>query len=162
VATQRLTIANVGGEAAREIVERFAHWSERRNNGDSDPLGKAIDQFAGALRANAGSPPVLYFCEWFDHWSMGDMLPGVEFSDGNRFQVACLESPQVKLVAANLQTQFPEQRWLGTRLREALEACNKLAATSVLVILREPLGRSITDEEIVASLQPVPDWLLSL
>jgi hypothetical protein len=57
--------------------------------------------------------------------------------------------------------QFPESDWLVGRLREAVGAWEGLVERSVLVVLRQPVGGlvSVSDEELMASLDAIPSWL---
>jgi hypothetical protein len=61
--------------------------------------------------------------------------------------------------ASQCGDQFPEQRWLASRFQEASEAWRPLVVSTVIVVLREVLGGSATDEEVTASLKGVPQWL---
>jgi hypothetical protein len=90
---------------------------------------------------------------------MGDWVPGPGAVDGKRFQVACLSPRQTLAWAGQCGGQLPEQRWLAGRLREAAEGWGTVAERRVVVVVREVLGASTTDEELNASLRGVPDWL---
>ncbi len=54
--------------------------------------------------------------------------------------------------AEQYRNQFPEQQWLTTRLREAAEAWHLWAEPATVVILRQVLGPSYTDQDVKASL----------
>lgn len=80
MATQRITIAKVAGTAGDAVARRLGEWSTARLTTDPDEwsneqwpeqVRRAADQFADRLRANALAPPVVYFVEWADMWSMG-------------------------------------------------------------------------------------------
>jgi hypothetical protein len=49
--------------------------------------------------------------------------------------------------------------WLSKRLQEACRAWKPLVTNAVIVIVREPLGAIVEDEELMKSLESVPDWL---
>jgi hypothetical protein len=82
--TQRITVAKVGGAAADVVVRRLQEWSAARPTTDPNEWSSeqwprsvrhAADQFAVQLRAHALAPPVIYFTDWVDMWSMGDLFP---------------------------------------------------------------------------------------
>lgn len=125
MATQRITLAKVGGMAGQSIEGLFQHWIS------VDELQPELDRFAQALR-NAGClPPTLYFCEWVDCWSMGYGLPrlGDERAPvvrGEKFEASCFRFP-VSLRAPTLGDEpTQETKWLAARLREAEDAWAKL------------------------------------
>jgi hypothetical protein len=127
--------------------------------GEGNELAYTIDDFSHVLLANATGPPVVYFCQWMDSWLMGDKVPGPGTLSGQRFQASCLSSSDAAAWAAKCGEQFDEERWLAIRLQEAVKACQPSVDTAVLVILREVLGASISDEDMAASLSEVPAWL---
>jgi len=151
MAMQRLIVATLAGESAAVVAGLFQSW-----RAGSDPA--AVDRFCPALRANAPSLPIIYFCEWVDHWLMGDLVPGPEAVEGNQYQAACYLPEQALQWAARCGNQFPEQEWLACRLREAASAWGSTNPRAIVVV-REVLGGSTTDEHVSTSLQVIPDWL---
>jgi hypothetical protein len=151
MATQRVTIAGVAGKAGVAITALFRSW---RTNPDAD----AVDKLCARLRANGTSLPIVYFCEWVDRWSMGDLLPGPAAVAGQRYQATCLTPHQAAGWAAQCPAQFPEQSWLATRLGEAAVAWERVAERSVVVV-REILAASSDDSEVRESLGRIPSWL---
>jgi hypothetical protein len=120
-----------------------------------------VDRVCERLRANGTALPVVYFCEWVDRWLTGDRVPGPGAVEGKRFQVACLSPQQAVSWAGQCGSQFPEQEWLGGRLREAAQGWRSVAEPLAVVVVREVLGTSTTDEEVRAALHGVPSWLSS-
>ena len=55
--------------------------------------------------------------------------------------------------------QWPESDSYIARLREAVAAWQGLVERALLIVLRQPLGGSVSDEEIMAALQKKPDWV---
>jgi hypothetical protein len=162
MATQRLTLATVAGDAGRAVGEWFrACHSTDATSVEAVP-GLEIDELGERLRSNGAALPVVYFCEWIDRWLMGDLVPGPGAIAGRRFQVSCLSPEEAVEWAGRCGEQFPEQLWLASRLREAAAAWQPLAGPAVVVVLREVLGASATDEEVLASLRGVPPWLSEL
>src|SRR5262245_31595028 len=106
LATQRLTVATLGGDPAAAVEALWRSW---QSSPSPDPA--PVDRFCQQLRANGAVLPVVYFCEWVDRWLMGDQVPGPGAVDGKRFQVACLSPGQALSWAGQCGEQFPEQQW---------------------------------------------------
>ncbi len=156
MATQRLLIASLVGQAATVTRERFSRWRSPTTRADV----VAVDRFCEALRANAASLTVLYFSEWIDRWLMGDDLPGPGKVEGRRFQTTCFSSTEALEWAASY-CRHQERQWLTARLREAASAGIWLMEPRLVVVVREILGLSATDEEIRQALDSAPSWLSS-
>lgn len=154
MATQRLIMATFAGESAAAVATLFQSWR-------SAPNPVAVDRFGASLREHGLSLPIVYFCEWRDGWLMGDLVPGPEEVHGRKYQAACFSPEQALAWAEQCGHQFPEQEWLASRLREAA-AVWSADRPRVIVLVREVVGGSTTDEEITASLAVVPAWLSSL
>ena len=120
-----------------------------------------MDQLCLAIRENALSLSVVYFAEWVDRWLMGDAVPGPDRVEGRRFQAANLNPEQAHEWASRRGDQFPEQQWLARRLNEATRGGGEFGQTTVVVI-REVVGPSATDDELQEALGAVPEWLKSL
>jgi hypothetical protein len=61
MARQRIILAKIGGAA---VADRFRRWlASCHREAFPASVGREVDQFAPALRANAATPPVIYFCE---------------------------------------------------------------------------------------------------
>lgn len=152
MASQRIIIATLAGEAATIAAQRFDHW---RNA--AEPA--AIDRFCVELRENSTSLQVLYFSEWIDRWLMGNEVPGPRAVEGRRFEATCLSCEESLDWARRCGRQFEEQKWLSARLREAATAWSSLTDRLAVAIVREVFDGSATDEEIQAALYHVPGWL---
>jgi hypothetical protein len=183
VATQRITIAKIAGQAAPAVRARFAEWSVARKVQEpgscspeqwSDDCCRAMDAFAVGLRSEGNVPPVVYFSEHVDTWLMGDfwnLLPAGGdpcFVCGNKFQLACYsladEDALQKVLEESLRPktsrkQPQEYHWFRARLLEAVRAWRPLVEGGLLVILREVLGGTATDEEVQQSLLRTPPWI---
>lgn len=154
MATQWLMVATIAGDAAVAVQVLVHGW--RR---DPAPDPAAVDRFCERLRANGAALPVVYFCEWVDRWLLGDQVPGPSAVDGKRCQVACLSPQQALSWADQCGSQFPEQQLLGGRLREAAQAWGAVAEPFAVVVMREVIGASTTDDEVRAALHGIPSWL---
>jgi hypothetical protein len=164
MATQRVIVAKIAGAAGVAVADHFRRWLASGSGEEfRAPIRAEVDQFAETLRANAASPPVVYYCEWIDMWSMGDVIPalgsaGVRVVRGDRYE-ACCHQPTVSLIApSNHGEPAQESVWTEARLREARAAWSGLVDESILVVLREPLGATVTDEELRAALRSLPRW----
>jgi hypothetical protein len=165
MATQRLILAKISGAAAEKVAEQFRRWEQlAADSRNLDHLSRAVDHFAETLCAHAHRPPVTYFAQWIDLWSMGDFVPGLGRDQSvvvgtGRFEACCHDLP-VAVSATTIDGAVSQETlWLKNRINEAEQAWADLASASVLVILREPLGSMVTDEELLASQLSVPPWL---
>jgi hypothetical protein len=102
---------------------------------------------------------MIYFSEWIDRWLMGDVVPGPGAVQGHQFEVWCGVPSAVVELAERSGHQFQEQQWLAARLQEAALAWQPLIGKTVVVVIREVLDSSATDEEVTASSQRIPGWL---
>ena|GEM_PF-1614914 len=184
MATQRITIAKLGGIAADVALLRLREWAGTRRTSEPDEWSKdqwpssvrvEVDAFVDRLRANSLSPPVLYFVEWADPWSMGDLFtrwltppggPPPLVIHADRFEVYGYTLPDGGRLGRHLTTagsqQFSEYDWFVSRLREALNAWRELTDQATLIVVREVVGGLHTDDDIQASLSRVPEWLVGL
>jgi hypothetical protein len=55
--------------------------------------------------------------------------------------------------------QVDEYKLLATRLREAIGSWDTMVERAALVLLREPLGGLVTDDELLSSLMHIPEWI---
>ena len=157
MATQRLTIATLAGDAAVAVVDLLGSWRRA-----AKVECATVDGFCHAIRANGHQLPIVHYCEWIDRWLMGDRVPGPESIHGRQFEVTNYSREEALLWSDRCGKQWQEELWLAAMLREAACAWQELAPAATIIVIREPLGISTLDEEIVASLQVVPDWLAQI
>ena len=155
MATQWLTLATLAGQAANAVSLQFDRWRVT-------PDPQAVDQFCLTLRENALSLPVVYFAQWVDRWLMGNSVPGPGSVEGARFQIACLSPEQAAAWANQCGSQFVEQEWLASRLREASVGWGTVNERYAVLVIREVIGPSTTDDEVEAALDTIPAWLSSI
>jgi hypothetical protein len=183
MATQRIRIVKVGGTAADVVIRRIREWSLARqsraeNEWSSEQwsadIRKRADELAERLRSHAFVPPIIHFVEWVDTWSGGDvfhrwlMPPGREeplviYADQfELFAYPVSDGGHLfgRLSGAQRQQQWTESRLLVRRLQEAIEAWQELADRAVVVVLRQVVQGTLSDEAVAACLKSVPDWLL--
>jgi hypothetical protein len=166
MATQRIILVKIGGIAANTVAEMFDRWLASRIEGDAFPdnVQDEVDCFAESLRGHAADLPVVYYAEWIDMWSMGDVVPALRNRQSNvvygrRFEASCRKPPINFRPGKIANSQVQEEVWLSKRLQEACRAWKPLVTNAVIVIVREPLGAIVEDEELMKSLESVPDWL---
>jgi hypothetical protein len=172
MATQRITIAKLAGRAGESTVERFLYWESRRGPGStwSAEVGRQIRAFAERLRSYSTEPWMVYFAEWIDRWSMGDLfcshiatLQGVGpiTVETGRYQLKCFPVSKAVVLSFRSVQQFGNQEaeWFESRLSEALQAWQTVADTAAIVLVREVVGATTTDSEMKAALHTLPDWL---
>jgi len=70
-----------------------------------------------------------------------------------------MSGPEAMAWADHCPDQFVEQQWLASRLREA--AATWPTPERAVVIIREVLAASATDDEILCAQRIIPDWLLA-
>ena len=134
------------------------------------------DAFADRLRSHALDLPVVYFAEWADLWSMGDLFSRLLTPPGgpapltihaDRFEIYGYGLPDggrlVRHLASLGSQQFVEYDWFVWQLREAVRSWEELVDQGVIVALivhiigfrqkvkRQPFSRS---PEKTASVQP--------
>ncbi len=151
MAAQRLTTVTLTGQQAIAAIALFSHFRTAR-----DPA--AVDRFCAALRENAYSLAIVYFCEWVDRWLMGDLVPGPDKVEGRQYEAACFSPQKAQAWADQCGKQFSEHEWLASRLREAAAAWDHVEHRAV-VVLREAFDVSRNDDKVEAAFAEVPDWL---
>ncbi len=161
MATQRIIIAKIAGDAGDTIAAAFSRWAPRRPAGqEAEEVRREVDRLGAQLRLNGVALPVIYYCEWIDRWSMGDLLPRSCVVRGAQVEAFCLLPAEAQALAAECPNQFQEQEWFAARLREAALAWEGFVTRSVLVVLREVLDRSTYDDELLACMDQVPGWVV--
>ncbi|MGV3531360.1 MAG: hypothetical protein ACO1QR_03250 [Chthoniobacteraceae bacterium] len=160
MATQRITIAKIGGDGALAIDEMVRAWSQSRtNDGGSEVTDGRVDDFVLRLKAAHAEFPVSYYCEWIDRWSMGDAFDGPLRASGKRFEITCFSPKEAILRGRAIHPQWPEQKWLATRLGEAGAAWGTITGVSTILLIRESIGPSADDEEYRLSETKIPSWV---
>lgn len=183
MATQRITVAKIGGAASEAVALRFREWAKLRRLDKPNEVSSSqwpsdardsADRFVSSLRANAMVPPVIHFAEWIDLWSMFDTFrrwltppDGAEpgYIHTGRSELYCYALPDGGRLASYL-AEAGSQQWRETdrhiwHLREAVRAWETLVDRSVIVVLREAIDGSVSDEEVSTSQKVIPAWLES-
>jgi hypothetical protein len=150
--TQRMTIATLTGLAASTVMDQFEQWQTY-----PDPL--ALDKLCESIPSNAEALSIIYFNQWIDCWLMGNDLCGPDALDGKRFQLTCITATLAKEWAARCGKQFAEHQWLATRLTEAADCRGDLAQPYAVLVIREVIGPSRSEDEIQDAANTLPAWL---
>jgi len=182
VATQLISVLKVAGSAGDFVWQRLHGWAAKRQGEQGGEwssrqwppeVRREADRLADLLRSHSVTPPIIHFAEWVDMWTMGDTIarwlipgggPGAVRVYGERYELFGYFLPDEGVLARHLAEagpqQHPETEWLVTRLQEALVSWDKLTGRAVLLVLRQITGPTVTDEELLESLQGVPTWLM--
>jgi len=178
VASQVLTIAKIGGDAADATLSWFGKWRDARlvdspNEWSPEQWPADVrlqaDAWAVGLRQHGRHPPVLFFVEYVDLWSFSpperhigndSMIQVV----ANTYELYCLPLPVDEAISKSLRRlsakgQWDEDKLFGMLAGAAVSAWNKVVDKAVVVFLRETYRGSVEDWEVKESLLSVPSWL---
>lgn len=113
--------------------------------------------------------PVAYFNQHIDHWSAGDQIQSHLGGAKARVwhdagELWCYRLPdRGRLIKQNgsaaKSAQFAESEWLANRLIEAARAYDKVWPMAVLLINRQAVAASLTDEELKSNAAKLPKWI---
>lgn len=174
MASQKVTILAVGETLAGEIWNQAQRWSDQRTTDDPNEwsseqwprdVRQQIDRLVDRILPEAVAPPVLYWSQHVDLWSMGDVFLHAmsvgsaesTFLLTDRFEIYLRRASAGDKIPRNVN-QADEYRWLESRLAEAMSAWAELAPNRVVILIREPLDSLWTDDEVTASLKQTPKW----
>lgn len=182
MASQRIIVSKIGGQAGHVAWTMLKEWAEARQSSDSAEwcstqwpraVRDSVDNFIDRLRENSEGPPIIYYAEWVDFWSMGDVLSvGVDSASmqcrplrvmGERYEVDAYQSLSAEMLRSMrpvLRDSFDETRWFRTRLIEAAHAWSGVVENGLVVVARRVFDGLFEDHEIAASLSHVPNWLV--
>lgn len=167
--------------AADFVMDRLQEWTAARQVFDPEEWSSEqwpsvvrgrVDAFADRLRKDACFPPVIYYVEWSDLWSMDDLFsrwltppdgPRPINIHADRFEVYGYGLPDngrlIRHLASAGPQQFDEYDLFVNRLYEGVKAWQNLVDRAAVIVLREVVGGLVSDDELRASLSHVPDWL---
>lgn len=158
MASQLFTIAVIAGQAAAAVRDRFAHWDSTASQDSESGTNPEVDAFCEALQRHRTDLTILYYCQWIDRWLFGADVSKEKWQEGKRFSACALRPEQAERLAQR-PPQDQENAWMATRLKEASEVWKPPAGDTVMVVIRQILGVSADDREIVAACDTVPEWL---
>lgn len=137
-----------------------------------------LKTYADSLRSNSGLPPVVFFVEYVDMWSMGDVFgrclprrrsPNIVNVVQDEFEVwgyrlpdaGALKRQATRLLSSRSvrETSRQEQRWFLSNIVHALDAWDKITREGALIIIREVLGALVEDSDVQQAINHVPQWI---
>lgn len=178
MATQLWTILKLVGPAATDAAARFDRWRRARRSTDPSSVGprdwpapvrRAASTYFARLLDHRTEMPIAYFSQHVDHWlaagdlphHLDDFKPHIWHDTG---ELWCYPLPERgRLVrrnaAAARSVKFPENKWLASRIIEAAQAYQKLWPKAVLLVNRQPITPSPSDDVLKAAAARMPRWL---
>ena len=178
MAIQEWTIVKLVGPAATDAADRFDRWWKAR--GSDDPNSFGADQWSVSIRREASEyvstlvehrwgMPVAYFSQHVDLWTMGGGIVGRRPGEPepevwhDTGQLWCHRLPDggklIQCWRPVERAQFQEGEWLARRLLEAAEAYDKLWPVAVLLVNRNSIGVSPSDDELKLAAAKLPTWI---
>jgi hypothetical protein len=159
---QIVTIAKVAGQAAKDFHERVGELSKLASERDVRVMG---DGLVAWIQQNKLVPPILYYCQYADHWSGANNFEryfnasvGLKVSSGTT-ELYSYRLPDDGTLVATLTRaidergfQFDEDAWFANGLRNAATFAERIASEATIVIVREVIGATLTDDDIRSAL----------
>lgn len=180
MASQRITIAKIVGEAAVAVFDRFCCYSHHPDQktlatvSRHDSCNRKLATFVSALRSHSHCPPVVFYSEFIDMWSMGDVLvrPFVRCRE-QRFlhvdggiELMLYRLPDKGRLERRLQAALrsrraicQEERLYLTILLESTVAWESMTGDATIIVIRDVYGPSLADDEIEEAMKCIPDWI---
>ena len=187
MATQRIVIAKLAGEAAEAAGTCFRRWLAARPAGDARVSSAGewpsrycseMDRLVADLRKHADRLPAIFFCEYVDTWSMGCHFEfwlrprptkGPLHVASKRFDLYLYALPdrgalqnwlRRGLRLKRVRERNPqEQQWFVSNLLAAATSWEGMVRSSALIVVRECVGETVSDERLLESLKTAPAWL---
>lgn len=175
MAIQQWTIIKLVGPAAVDAAERHARWWAVRRHDDPSCFSpddwtagvrRSVAAYLARLAEHRFEMPIAYFSRHVDLWSTVGQLPyhlcdatAHVLHDGG--ELWCYPLPdRGRLVRRNTSAvrsaQFPEVAWLAGRLIEAAKAYQRLWPQATILINRQPITASSTNEAMQAAADEPP------
>ncbi len=182
---QWITIAKLAGKSGEAVASVFRKFCDSNSAAApkhrSDVYSGLVTQCLTSLRLPEAAPPVLFFCQYLDMWSMGDMFeivfgpkttPNISSSlTAGSATLICYSLPDSNALLTTLAAKGKRNKrhtipsevlWFHFLLRESVLAWSALSPVSTIVVVREIIGASVSDPEIEAANSTTPDWLVRL
>lgn len=161
MATQVVAIAKVIGPWATEALGALQVAAQLREGADSrwmlNEEGRAAcDRIWQTVYAGRTGLPVIYYCEYVDHWSMGvsfeqTLGPHALAVETNEAQLwVCPLHRELRSAVESLSHagQNAEDRLLGQQCLAALDAWSSVAPGGLLVVSRRVVGPTLDDAAV--------------
>jgi len=189
MATQRVIIAKIAGASASALFAQFSTScaggigapAQRSQEGSACPERHSnLRQLMNSVRSHAEAPPVVFYVEYIDMWSMGDVFREAFSACSKRHLVhivaddlelmlyclpdnGCLEQHIRSALQKNRKcaTDAQETRWFLTLLQEALLSWRLVTEDTALLVMRIVSGPLMCDDQVERSFSEVADWCAS-
>lgn len=178
--SQILTVAKIGGVSAELLRQRFLEWHNARRPREPSEFTPEdwpskircrADAFADDLRKNAHAPPIIFYVEYVDLWSICPLQRHIGEDYflqimGNRYELALVDLPLAPAVYQGLchviesKRGDDEDRLFGVVALKAASAWENIVEKAVLVFLRQVIGEHVEDHDIETSLDQSPAWIV--
>ena len=180
MAIQEWIIIKLVGPAASDAADRFDRWWKARVS-DDDPWGFGSGEWSPSIRREVSAylsglvehrwgMPIAYFSQHVDLWTAGGGIvsrfpdepePEVWHDTG---QLWCHRLPDGgKLIERNRPhaegDAVQEGAWLTRRLIEAANAYDAVWPEAVLLLNRQAIGPSSSDDMLKSAAANLPTWL---
>lgn len=162
-------------------MARVRQWAALDALADEDEtlrpgLIAQVQPFVDTFRAKAAEPPVLYFAEYIDQWSVGfcqliwipKKCPYALVLNGGASVVA-YQLPDAGKLRRHLSRKLKrlprhmhEERWFLSHLHDVIIMHSNTVPQATLVIIRESWSASPDANEVIARSKTIPDWLEKL
>jgi hypothetical protein len=171
---QLFTIAKVGGRTGEQILSRIAALQriDSRDENGCKQIQDACTAIYDWVERHATTPPVIFYCRYADLWSGGDLfqkLLGEEYGVGPVEDFDCAIALVLRLTESDKLSAYIEQRLRGNLqfdedrmfldiMLKGIRAWSGLCKNGTLLVFREVVGPTVTDEELRASLES--EWFV--
>jgi hypothetical protein len=187
MATQRVIVAKIGGPSGDAVFQRLrkcrvqsrsSSGKPHRDEGKDSEANADLRRLVSSLRSHAHTPPVVFFSEYADCWSMGDVFDR-PFGDCHGRRILRIDGGSLKFIAYRLPDGGHLERVVRSQLRrkharertpqetswylmillECLLSWEGPATDAVLVLIRDIKGGLVMDSEVEEAMNHVPKWL---
>ncbi len=169
-----ITVAGLGGPSGNAIVKALQQskgaTSDPKFGSPSFAIEKAEFSIFEAIRRNQFSPPVIFYCNMLDTWSMrGKLIDDLKekcltvLRDKAVVTVVAIKSRQAKRVAKTLRRAKPKHSTAEERLFSQIVTDCALTVSrqksGVMFIRFELKGACLGDDEIASGCKGISNWV---
>jgi hypothetical protein len=179
---QRVTVALIAGASGKAVQKLVRRWKNQRLPDAADskswisPINvqREVRAFTRTLHRHAEYPPVLFYRQYVDQWSMGDVFDlvdrgpfatAVQLGDSELYayslpdrgtlskQFGAARRPSAKSIGRT------EKIWFIDAIRDAIRTSQARKYTSILIVVREVVGGLIDEHDVSTAMADTVDWL---
>lgn len=176
MAIQQWTVIKIVGPAAANVAHRFDGWLRARRTDDPSMLHapqwpratrQAVGRLLARLHEHRLQMPIAYYSQHTDLWSSGGEAESFGFDDQvvhDGGELWCHMLPDRGRLLRHAKKRVADARqsetkWLATRLIDAADAYQKLWRDATILLHRDVIAVSSSDEELIQSSAHLPDWI---